>query len=75
MVITSFKKIGNLLIISGLISLLISIIGEMYFKESVSISFGLDQNLITICLGLFFLVLSEIFKIAKSAKQENDLTI
>jgi hypothetical protein len=26
-------------------------------------------------LGLFFLVLSEIFKIAKNAKQENDLTI
>ena len=75
MVITSFKKIGNLLIVSGLISLLISIIGEMYFKESVSISFGLHQNLITICLGLFFLVLSEIFKIAKSAKQENDLTV
>ena len=75
MVITSLKKTGNLLIVSGLISLLVSIIGEMYFKESVSISFGLDQNLITICLGLFFLVLSEIFKIAKSAKQENDLTI
>ena len=54
MVITSLKKTGNLLIVSGLISLLVSIIGEMYFKESVRISFGLDQNLITICLGLFF---------------------
>jgi hypothetical protein len=74
-VITSFKKTGNLLIISGLISLIVSIIGTMYFKEKVSISLGLDQNVVTICLGLFFLILSEIFKIAKSTKQENDLTI
>jgi hypothetical protein len=74
-VITSFKKTGNLLIISGLISLIISIIGEMYFNEKVSISFVLNQNIVTICLGLFFLVLSEIFKIAKNTKQENDLTI
>jgi hypothetical protein len=74
-VITSFKKTGNLLIISGLISLIVSIIGTMYFKEKVSISFGLDQNVVIICLGLFFLILSEIFKIAKSTKQENDFTI
>jgi hypothetical protein len=74
-VITSFKKTGNLLIVSGLISLIVSVIGEMYFNEKVSISFGLNQHLILICLGLFFLILGEIFKIAKSAKQENDLTI
>lgn len=47
----------------------------MYFKEKVSISVALDQNVVTICLGLFFLILSEIFKIAKNQKQENDLTI
>ena len=74
-VIIGFKKIGNLLIVSGLISLIISIIGKVYFKQKVSISFGLNEYLVIICLGLFFLVLSEIFKIAKYAKQENDLTI
>jgi hypothetical protein len=74
-VIIGFKKIGNLLIVSGLISLIISIIGTVYFKQKVSISFGLNEYLVIICLGLFFLVLSEIFKIAKYAKQENDLTI
>ena len=74
-VISSFKKIGNLLMFSGFISLIISIIGTIYFEQKVSLEFGLNQHLVLICLGLFFLVLSEIFKIAKNAKQENDLTI
>lgn len=74
-VISSFKKIGNLLTFSGFISLIISIIGKIYFEQKVSLEFGLNQHLVLICLGLFFLVLSEIFKIAKKAKQENDLTI
>jgi hypothetical protein len=75
LVISSFKKIGNLLTFSGFISLIISIIGKIYFEQKVSLEFGLNQHLVLICLGLFFLVLSEIFKIAKNAKQENDLTI
>ena len=74
-VISSFKKIGNLLTFSGFISLIISIIGKIYFEQKVSLEFGLNQHLVLICLGLFFLVLSEIFKIAKNTKQENDLTI
>ena len=74
-VISSFKKIGNLLMFSGFISLIISIIGKIYFEQKVSLEFGLNQHLVIICLGLFFLVLSEIFKIAKNSKQENDLTI
>ena len=74
-VISSFKKIGNLLTFSGFISLIISIIGKIYFEQKVSLEFGLNQHLVLICLGLFFLVLSEIFKIAKNTKQENELTI
>jgi hypothetical protein len=74
-VIKSFQKIGNLLIISGFISLLISILGKIYFEQKITLEFGINQHLVIICLGLFFLILSEIFKIAKSAKQENDLTI
>ena len=74
-VISSFKKIGNLLTFSGFISLIISIIGKIYFEQKVSLEFGLNQHLVLICLGLFFLVLSEIFKIAKNTNQENELTI
>jgi hypothetical protein len=74
-VIKSFQNIGNILVISGFISLTISIIGKIYFEQKVTLEFGLNQHLVIICLGLFFLILSEIFKIAKNAKQENDLTI
>jgi len=74
-VIESFKKTGNLLSISGIISLTISMISRSYFHQKVTLEFGLNQHLVIICLGLFFLVLSEIFKIAKNQKQENDLTI
>ena len=74
-VISSFKKTGNLITFSGFISLIISIIGKIYFEQKVSLEFGLNQHLVLICLGLFFLVLSEIFKIAKNTKQENELTI
>ncbi|SHM94865.1 DUF2975 domain-containing protein [Polaribacter sp. KT 15] len=74
-VIASFKKIGNLLAISGIISLVISFINKIYFQQKISLEFGLNQHLVIICLGLFFLTLSEIFKIAKNTKLENDLTI
>ncbi|WP_282071075.1 DUF2975 domain-containing protein [Polaribacter atrinae] len=74
-VISSFKKMGNLLFISGIISLTISMISRFYFLQKVTLEFGLNQHLVIICLGLFFLVLSEIFKVAKNQKQENDLTI
>ena len=74
-VISSFKKAGNLLLVSGIISFTISIINKVYFEQKISLEFGLNQHLVIICLGLFFLTLSEIFKIAKHQKQENDLTI
>lgn len=74
-VITSFKKIGNLLLISGGLSIIVSIISQVYLEQKIALELGLNQHLIIICMGLFFLVLSEIFKIAKNTKQENDLTI
>ncbi|WP_405565240.1 DUF2975 domain-containing protein [Polaribacter sp. Asnod6-C07] len=74
-VIKSFKKTGNLLSVSGIISLSVSMISKIYFEQKTTLEFGLNQHLVIICLGLFFLVLSEIFKIAKHQKQENDLTI
>ena len=74
-VITSFKKIGNLLSISGIVSISISFIVRIYYQNKVSFNLGLNEHIILICLGLFFLILSEVFKIAKANKQENDLTI
>lgn len=74
-VISSFKKIGNLLCISGMISICISFIVRVYYQQKVSFEFGLNEHIVLVCLGLFFLILSEVFKIAKNHKQENDLTI
>ncbi len=36
---------------------------------------GFDSLVSTLCLGLFFMVLSEVFKIAKGMKEENELTV
>jgi len=74
-VIQSFNKIGKILIISGVSSLIIGFISRIYFHGQVTISLGFQPYLLIIGLGLFFQILSEIFKIAKQAKQENDLTI
>ena len=77
-VIKYFNLIGKLIIISSLISNLtgftLSIIKHEY--APVSLGFGsYDSFLISISLGLFFMVISEVFKIAKNMKEENELTI
>ena len=74
-VIELFSKIGNLLVVAGLVSLVLSFVARLYFKHDLSLDFGLNSDLIIVGLGLFFQILSEAFKIAKHAKQENDLTI
>ena len=74
-VIDSFRKIGNILTISGMVAALLSITGSLYFDKKLTMELGLNSNLILIGLGLFFMILSDAFNIAKSAKQENDLTI
>lgn len=74
-VIKIFKKIGVLLSISGLISFSISIISNLYFNQKFKLEIGMNEHIVILCLGLFFMILSEIFKIAKNTKQENDLTI
>jgi hypothetical protein len=74
-VIAAFHKIGILLITSGIFILLVRFLGKLYLHHQISLSLGIHPYLIIIVLGLFFQVLSEIFKIAKKTKQENDLTI
>ncbi|WP_298763113.1 DUF2975 domain-containing protein [uncultured Polaribacter sp.] len=74
-VINSFHTIGKLLTISGALFLCIGFVGKIYLQNKISISLGLHPYLLIIGLGLFFQILSEVFKIAKNTKQENDLTI
>ena len=74
-VITTFHKIGILLIISGTASFIISVLLRIYFEGPFKILFGFNDDIVLVGLGLFFQVLSEVFKIAKAAKEENELTI
>ncbi|WP_044404797.1 DUF2975 domain-containing protein [Lacinutrix sp. Hel_I_90] len=74
-VIINYKKIGNLLMVSGCSGSLISFGFHLFLKQRLQLNFGLGPYLFLVCLGLFFLVLSETFKVAKEAKEENELTV
>ena len=74
-VIDNFYKIGYLLVGVGIGGTIVSFISRLLFRGEVMINIGFTPYLILICLGLFFMVLGEIFKVAKQAKEENDLTI
>lgn len=72
-VVQLFNKIGFVLISSAVISGVSGFIFN-FLKRHVSLSFELNSNVLLFSLGLFFLILSEVFTIAKSLKEENDLT-
>ena len=74
-VIKTFQKIGLLLVLSGAIALIISFTSNFYFQQKLKFEIGINEHIVILCLGLFFMILSEIFIIAKSAKEENELTI
>jgi membrane protease YdiL (CAAX protease family) len=74
-VIRYFNTIGMLLSISGLTASVLTFLSRLVFKNSIEINLGITPYLFLICLGLFFMVLSEVFKVAKHAKEENELTV
>lgn len=74
-VISQFFSIGKLLTVAGTASTVITFVSYLVFTDVLKINLGLSPHLIVICLGLFFMVLSEIFKVAKHAKEENELTV
>lgn len=74
-VIKNLKVIGINLLISGIL-MIISRIGFNLSSESkITVDLGISAHLLCIVFGLFFWVLSEIFKTSKALKYENDLTI
>ena len=77
-VIHLFNRIGQLVIASSLISNVSLFIYKFVVKDHVGLSLDLgsyDSFLISISLGLFFIVISAVFKIATRMKEENELTI
>lgn len=78
------KTIGKLIASATLLKFLFTIFWRAFFNindPSVHAELGLEatdmfgNEFFILAIGLFFIFLSEIFKIAKHHKQENDLTI
>ncbi len=77
-VVHLFNLIGKLVISSSLISNVSLFIYKFIVKDHANLSIdlgGYDSFLISVSLGLFFMVISVIFKIAINMKEENELTI
>ena len=50
-------------------------IQQLILTSQFKVYVGISPQIMITCLGLFFMVLSEVFKIAKAAKEENELTV
>lgn len=74
-VIKNFNVIGIILSGLGVFGAFLVFLGRIAFENKIIISLGFSPYLMLLCLGLFFMVLSETFKVAKHAKEENELTI
>ena len=78
-VVWLFNLIGKLILASSVISsfsIFTYNMIESHHLDYFSLDFGsYDSFLISVSLGLFFMVISEVFKIAKNMKDENELTI
>lgn len=77
-VIRYFGLIGKLIIAYALISNVALFIFNAVKRNHLGLSLdfgGYDSFILSICLGLFFMVIGEVFKIAKNMKEENELTI
>lgn len=74
-VLKNFNKMGVLLVVSSFIMGIPSILYEVFYAENVTITFGFTPFILLLCLGFFFMILSEIFKISRNMKEENELTI
>ena len=73
-IVALFKKIGFVITLAAVFGGLSSFFTELLVKNTISLSLGLNPFILLLALGLFFFVLSEVFVIAKSLKEENDLT-
>lgn len=74
-VLSRLNKIGYLLIFCSFLNGVPSFLYRLLYKQKFSVDFGFSPFLLFLCLGLFFMILSEIFKISKTMKEENDLTV
>lgn len=76
-VIKNLNTIGISVVTSTLLMVIPSFLYSAFHrtKFGFKLESGFESPLLIISLGLFFMILSEVFKIAKKLKEENDLTL
>ena len=77
-VIRNFKIIGQCIIAATLCTTIPMFFYNMVARNNVGIEFnggGFDSLLLSVSLGLLFIVIGEIFQHAKNIKDENELTV
>lgn len=73
-VIDNLNKIGIYLSIAAVLFGISGVFVNLLHNE-MKLEIGLNSYVLLFALGLFFMVLSEVFKIAKNMKEENELTV
>lgn len=77
-VVTHFKSIGKCIVASTLLTTIPLFLYNISIQQNIKYEFnfgGFDSFLMSISLGLLFIVIGEIFNIAKNIKEENELTV
>ena len=77
-VIVNLYRIGVYIIVSSLLTNLPLFFYNVIKRENLNIEFGasgFDSLILSVSLGLFFIVLSEVFKMGLQMKEENELTV
>lgn len=77
-VIKKLSIIGKIFIVAALLTGIPPFFLSLFFKQHIELnltSYFSDSMLFNIAIGLFFMILSEVFKIAKNLKEENELTV
>jgi len=76
--ILSLKLLGQLIILLIILKSIFDIISNVVFDKTelkgIHI-FSFDSKMMALCMGLFFIYLSYIFKKAKDLRDENELTV
>lgn len=76
-VITALDQCGKAILIGYAIGIAAEVFYKLLTRDGIEIGLdiGLKESVVTVSLGLFFMVLSEVFLKAKKIKDENDLTV
>jgi Protein of unknown function (DUF2975) len=76
-VITQLLKTGKAFVAAALLTIASEVVAMLFAPSGphIQVSFTYGPTLLLASLGLLFMVLSDVFTMAKNLKEENDLTV